>query len=283
MEQLSLLEQSRLDDPRASDEDHVVLLADRLVAEVGLPVPLDIAVVASVQGIKRVEVVSQPWAGCLTASKEGLIIRLRDTDPRVRQRFSGFHEISHTFLPGFALAPQFRCDSGEDDRRTAEEHLCDVGASELLFPRRFFQPDLDESPFGLSSIEDLAEKYQGSLEATARRSVDLSRYDSLMVVFEVGLKPTESSCPNPQPRLRVRYSHGKGNWPFIPRHKSAGERSIANLSLEGESCEGRSRLDGLVRGFENAVEVSALSCPYFDNRGIRHQRVVALYRRTKEE
>ncbi len=147
MQQLSLLELSRLEDPAASDEDHVAAVAQRIIEEAGVAPPIRVEVVASFQGIARVEVRPQPWAGCLIPLRDELVIRVRDSDSLRRQRFSGFHEVTHTFLPGFRLAPQFRCDPGALTKRTREELLCDIGASELLFPRRFFDRDLAQSSF----------------------------------------------------------------------------------------------------------------------------------------
>lgn len=276
MEQLSLLEQSRLATPGISDEDHVVLVAERLTRELSLKPPLGVDIVASAQGISRVEIVDQPWAGCLATANGRLVIRLRNTDPEVRQRFSGFHEVAHTFLPGFALRTQFRCDPG-DARRSVEEHLCDVGASELLFPRRFFAQDLRSAAFGMDTVELLADKYQGSLEATTRRVVDLSPCDSLMVVLEVRKKPSERWDSSAVPRLRVRYSHGRGQWPFIPRHKSVSRGGIPERCLSQGLAKGQSQLDGLVPEFEDTVGVSALACPFLDSDGLQRKRVIALY------
>lgn len=254
-------------------------MAAALLSEISLEPPVGVDVIASLQGISRVEVVPQPWAGCLTTTDQGLVIRLSDRDSRSRQRFTAFHEVSHTFLPGFALAPQFRCDPGENQKRSNEEYLCDLGASELLFPRYHFERDITELSFGMDSVELLARKYEGSLEATTRRLVDLSADQMMMVVLDVRLKPSEVDSPNATPKLRVRYCHGNGDWPFVPKFKSTTRDSVAQLAFEDGEAHGATKLDGLVPGFDSSVKASALSCPYFDNQGEKHERVIALYRK----
>lgn len=105
---LSLLEQSRLSHPRLSDEEHVALIAADVVRDVDEHPPIKLEVVASYRDIAEIKVEPMSWAGSLTPEPRGFVIRLRAGDSQRRRRFSGFHEVSHTFLPGFADAPQFR-------------------------------------------------------------------------------------------------------------------------------------------------------------------------------
>ena len=281
MGQLSLLEVDRLEIPGATDEDHAARLAQRVIDDLGLFPPIDHQVVASYQGIGEIRLAeSDGWSGCLVKEVSGLVIYLRASDGRRRQRFTTFHETGHTFLPGFTVRPRFRCNPTVGGAKTKEERLSNVAASELLFPRPFFSADLQDGQFGLDTIEDLTLKYDASLEATAHRFVALSPDDCLLVVLEPMLKPADSADASAGPRLRVVYSAHRGRWPYVPRYKSAASRSKLCSALEGEIVDARAEgLDGLVPEFSAPVELSARLMPYHDSEGLEHRRVLALYRR----
>jgi IrrE N-terminal-like domain len=234
-------------------------------------------VVAAYQGIEKIRLRTSPWAGCLFAEGDGLVIELRASDPPVRQRFSAFHEVGHTFLPGFALERKYRC-SPEARSKSQEEELCDVAASELLLPRRFFHRDLIGAPFGMDTVARLAGRYAASLEASALRLIDFWPEDALVVVLQKGRKPSERGRRDVQARLRVVYAHASGDWPYVPRYKSADEGSLLEQVLLLDDVNGVSNLDGLA-DLSGVVELSARACPYVDEQGRRRDRVLALYRR----
>ena len=186
MAQLSLLEQARIDVPNVTDEDRVALLAAQLVEEMGSSPPINLEMIASWQGVSKIEVEDIPWAGCLINDGGHVVMKLRRRDPRRRRRFTGFHEVGHTFCPGFRLEAQFRCAPNVIPARPNIEGLCDVVASELLFPRRLVEADLARAEFGLTAVGELADRYDGSLEAAAHRFVNLWPEDSLLLVLEPG-------------------------------------------------------------------------------------------------
>jgi hypothetical protein len=281
VDQLSLLELDRLERPGIGDEDHLARLAQRLLDELGVTPPIDHRLVASYQGIAEIRVARvDGWAGCLVQEERGLVVYLRATDGRRRQRYTTLHEVGHTFLPGFAVHTQFRCAPSLGRSRRQEERLSDVAASELLFPRRFFQADLDRAGFGLDTVVDLADRYDGSVEATAHRFVALWPEDCLLVVLEPMLKPAEEGDRGAAPRLRVAYSTHRGSWPYVPRYKSAADGSNLASALEGEIVsEHGEGLDGVVPEFREPVELSARLMPFHDSEGREHRRVLALYRR----
>jgi hypothetical protein len=280
MEQLSLLEQSRLDDPFCDDRSHVARLAERILNELDASPPVNLAMVASYQGVASVRECALPNAGCLvTEPQSGRVeIRLRAGDNRGRQRFTGFHEVTHTFMPGYRLTIQWRCDP--DPTRLAKrrvEQLCDVGASELLFPRRAFEGDLRDAEFGMASVFGLADAYDASVQATGHRVVALWPEDAMLVVAEMATKPHDPG--DAQPRLRIKYTTRRGRWPFIPRHKSIDDGQPLSRALAGELIDEPTTLNGLCAYEVDGLEVSARLCPYTDAQGERHDRVLALYRR----
>lgn len=277
--QLSLFEQSKEETPNRSDAECIRSVAQRLIDQFALVPPVDERIVASAMGIRGLHRSEIPWAGCLLSENGEIIIKIRRSDSRGRQRFTAFHEIAHTFLPGFRLAPQFRCDPGPQAAAiTPEENLCDIAAAELLFPRPHMQADVRAASFDIASINSLRHRYDASLEATAIQFVNHWPEDALLVVLEVRQKPSEMGT-RAIPKLRVRYAHASGRWPFIPRHKSVAIDSRLATALHGLPVSGESSLDGLVDPSLVTAELAAQSCPFVDRRGTETRRVVAIYRK----
>jgi hypothetical protein len=280
MEQLSLLEQSRIEDPASDDRTLVARLAARVIEELEAEPPVDLGMVASFQGISSVRECPLPNGGCLVTDPEtgAVEIRLRAADHPRRRRFSGFHEVTHTFMPGYRLAVQWRCDPSPVALSKPEvEVLCDIGASELLLPRRLVTADLRRADFGMEAVFDLADAYDASVQATAHRLVDLWPEDVLLVVARAANKPADE--PGAEPVLRVQYGAGSGDWPYIRKHKSIPAGHPLARAFDGEIVDEPTVLDGVCAGDVAGLTVSARLCPYTDSRGERHDRVLALYRR----
>lgn len=281
--QLSLLEESRLRAPGVDDAEHVARVADLLLNELAIEPPISLRIVASYQGIGSILDCNQlPNAACLltdpTTGK--LQIRLRASDPRRRKRFSGFHEVAHTFMPGYQLRMQMRCDPPvRHQAKPTLETLCDGGAGALLLPHRFLAADLAEAEFGMSLLDQVADAYDASLQASAHRIVELWPEDAMFLVAEVQNKPSERCDPGAPEKLRVSYSSPRGRWPFVPRFKSIDPEDPLSRALQGELVDERTTLQGFVAHPVESVHVSARLCPFTDSRGERHDRVLALYRR----
>lgn len=282
MVQLSLLEASRQEDPGLDDRSHVARVAHRLIKELEERPPVSLDVVAGYQGISDISYGPLPNGGCLiTDGQSGRSrICLRASDHPRRQRFSGFHEVAHTFMPGYQLQIRWRCDPPRTNQASNDlEALCDHGAAELLLPKRFVQQTLAAADFGLSTVVDMADTYEASLEAAAHRFVALWPEDTLLIVAEVSNKPAEVSDPGAPPKLRVRYAWRRGAWPYIRRHKSFAEDDALQRTLEGEAVDERGSLRVVSAQIVEDLDVSARLCPYHDSEGRRHDRVLALYRR----
>jgi hypothetical protein len=277
-ELLSDLERARLKSPGRPDADLVITLAQRTLAELGMNPPVSHEILASLRGIVRVEETDLPWAGCLMMEDGGLVIKLREGDGRGRKRFTAFHEIEHTFMPGFAVIPQYRCDptipaAPGQPRKGGLEVLCDLGAVELLLPRRAFRKDLRGNRPTMELAGRLAQRYDASLEATARRIVTLRHSRTLLLALEMARKP---SAPQEEPKLRVQWVHPSEGWPFVPPHKSVPSDSLLAIPLSGEPVDVIGTLAGLTDPPLANVLVSAVPSPYTDGKGELHERVLAL-------
>lgn len=88
------------------------------------------------------------------------LILNRDIDER-RRRFTLAHEICHTFfyelVPEMKFVPHKACE--------VEEHLCDVGAAELLMPRKQIRAAVRDLAPCIESLKDLADQYSVSMSA----------------------------------------------------------------------------------------------------------------------
>ncbi len=274
----SLLEDTRRRFPDSSDVECVEFVAAQIIRELDESPPISLEVVASYRDISTVRIEPLPFAGSLTPEASGLVMRLNSRDPRGRRRFSGFHEVGHTFQPGYLQQTLFRCNprSPVPERSSNPEQLADIAAAELLLPRQHFQKDLALAESGWNGVIDLADAYDASLQATALRSVQLADAPTLLVVLEPGTRKSERGDPTVAEKLRVTSSRANGGFPFIPRNKSAIEGGVLDRALFGEVVEGTSSLQEL--GIpSDRLRVSARLFPYADEHGEFHQRVMAIF------
>lgn len=276
----SLLEAARRARPGATDAQHVVDIATRVIRELGESPPVSLEVVASYRDIVTILIESMSHAGSLTPEPRGLVMRLRADDSRVRRRFSGFHEVGHTFLPGYRMQAQFRCASPSPKPRATvgTEALADVAAAELLLPRTYFVPDAVNSPWGVDSVIQLSDDYEASVQATGYRYAKFWPEPVLMLSLEPGYRKSETDRERSTPKLRVRSSYRTGPWPFVPFNKSAADGGPLARALDGEIIDERASLRDLGITDAPRLHVSARLMPYVDGDGHLRQRVLALYR-----
>jgi Zn-dependent peptidase ImmA (M78 family) len=228
--QLSLLEAARAERPQADDDELVREICSELLAESGCEPPIDVELIASMCGIASIQYSPQPWAGVLIPDQDQVVARIRASDGHERQRFSVLHEAGHTLLPGFGRKREYRCNG----QRTREEHLSDLSAAELLLPRAFFKSDLRQASAGFEGVEELAQRYEASRQATALRAVDLAAESKLLMTFKVMNKPTERDHEEEiEPKLRLAWSYGQG-WPYARRYKSVPDASPFARAFAGE-------------------------------------------------
>jgi hypothetical protein len=276
MSVMSELERARVAHPGLVDAALIERLAADLGRELDLTPPIDIQLLASARGIGHIDVVDLAWSGCLFLDTTGMHIQVRASDPPRRQRFTCCHEVAHTLLPGFTTATKaFRCTPGDGQpdhpmNRNVEQ-LADLASSEFLLPRRYITPDLLETPFGWASIEATAERYEASLEATARRFVALAPIPTLLLSFKPNTSKTNST-----PTLRVASRTARGKWPFIAMNKSVPAGHPIDQARQGAAIDEIADLSCLTGAGPLSVKLSAREYPYPDSEGNRVIRVLAL-------
>ena len=182
------------------------------------------------------------------------------------------------------------------------EMLCDVGAAELVFPRRWFLEDaklVDDA----TKVVGLAERYKASREATARRYAELNSDKVVAIFFSWKLKPTQKGHVGradqanifgitPQEemddalRLRIDYAIPSSSFSteglFLPRDKSIeSEGPLYQASLTGKPTDGDVHLE-LGRASGNyRVHAIPLWTPV-SNHGPRGENAIAAILRPRD-
>jgi hypothetical protein len=274
----SALEQAMLERPGLPADVVMEDLAEDLGLLGEVVPPVDMRLLASLQSIGDITEKFSAHAGCLINNDGRFRIELNALDRPERQNFTIGHEVCHTLLPGFTLTTNFRCNPGGSRPRASEElnveWLADVGASELLLPRRFVQNEFNDAEFTWNAIERVAADYGASLEATARRRVRLCDRPALFANLQFGTSRT-----NPVPELRVQ-SASWAHLPdvFIPKNKSIPRTHPIFRATEGEYIDEVAHLDALT-GRRGAYELTARPYPFMNSEGKTVMRVLVLARK----
>jgi hypothetical protein len=180
----SELERARALCPGASDAMLIEGLVEDLGRRAELSPPTDLHRAASLQGIKDIRISEMDWAGMLTPSEDGsFLVTVRKADRPHRRNFTIAHEIAHTLLPGYTVT-QHRCGGRSTRDLHGNRHLeslADIGAAELLLPRRFLQPIFADLAFDMRAIKGVAEAHHASLDATLRRLLQLTDRHAVVI------------------------------------------------------------------------------------------------------
>lgn len=237
--------------------------------------PLDLLALASFLGIRQSDSAPafSPDAELAPDGAGGVEMRVNPDRPETRQRFSIGHEITHTFFPDHTSHVWPRADSryrNLDNPDDYLEMLCDIGAAELVFPRRWFVRDAGRVETA-TGLVDLASRYRASREATLRRYAE-TYPDAVAAVFFVWkLKPSQKATvgrpdqlnllgQSPADeirgalRLRIDYAIPSPAFTasglYLPRDKSVGsEGPLYQAAATGRPADGECHLDlGQSRG-----------------------------------
>ncbi len=230
--------------------------------------PIDVMELASLRSIHPGDdlPVQSPDAELVPRQEGGVEMRVHPDRPETRKRFSIAHEICHTFFPEYEQSGWCRTDARYRDRTDPAQYLemlCDIGAAELLFPQPWF---LDESQAVMSAVQlgQLANKYQGSREATLRRYAELSADSVAAVYFNWKLKPAQKGIVDNDAQqnlfgastedqirdalaLRIDYSISSNAFGslghFLPPNKSIENTGpIFEAAAAGQAADGEQQL-----------------------------------------
>jgi hypothetical protein len=122
--------------------------------------------------------------GCSTLINGKYHIGVNGNDDEKRRRFTVCHEIAHIVLglpsehqtmPWWSYA-----------KRSPNEILCDVFASELLLPYKLFKPLVDKLDISLATVDGLAGDFVASTMATGSRFATFANAPCAFVLSEQG-------------------------------------------------------------------------------------------------
>jgi hypothetical protein len=139
------------------------------------------------------------YDACLIPVKGGFEVHICRDHSEGRRNFSMAHEVGHILM--MESTGQFKMTRrekkiGSYTVQEEEEYLCDEAASELVFPRPYFDDDVHRHGPTLRGVLDLAKEYRASLEATARRFVASGEWRCFFLFWKRGRT-------NPNRRLTV--------------------------------------------------------------------------------
>lgn len=152
----------------------------------GIPLPIPVGDLARLAGITKIEPLSnEGFEGTLIANAEKSegVIFYNDLRPRSRQRFTIGHELGHFLLPWHRQST-FNCTAEDIAGRSNLdwEKQANQFSAELLMPRLLVTHRLQK--FGapeMAHVQNLAQDFETSIEATARRLVELNEYPCAIV------------------------------------------------------------------------------------------------------
>lgn len=172
------------------DELMAIGRARKLVQAIAAP-PVDVDALIAAHGMvyKESDQLGPGEAGnTFTKGGTTYIIVNKNDDP-FRRRFTALHELAHNVLN----LPSKHASGVSDDElerfagRPPEEKICDVFAAECLVPAHLIKPLINNAPFSIDLLLDLAKTFQASRQCIASSFVRNSKELVAYVYAEAGV------------------------------------------------------------------------------------------------
>lgn len=193
-----------------------------------------------------------------------------------RKRFSIFHEIAHTRFPDAYQSRRNHLSSiplSADEKEF--ESLCDLGASELLFPLQEFQTQFAIQPFNAQSLLSIARYFFASEESSIHRIIELGFWEGAALLL-IENDTLTSKC-----RLKIKYPLKHPNFEFAPwKNSSVPVKCVAYRCIESLQIERQSALFWYVGGKMRCYKAEAIPLPEIEVAGAP-KVLVLLYPKTK--
>jgi len=265
--------------------DDVLSYAEFLRAEAGLEdiLPVNLETILNHFEIPKPQSVPLPHQQALLLDSECGAILINSEDPLRRQRFSLAHELAEML---FSVLPQRNGLESKPGgfRKQTKERLCDRVAANLLMPPSYVGQLIQKSGVNFESAKTISSQCEVSLTAALVQLSRISSKKHFVVLWRMKNKPSEiKNTPGPEQlamfqttsglppkKLRVEWSIGGPNVPFIPKDKSTEVTSNIYGALEkGTFTLGKEKMtfDNKIAGwfytenmpFENETEKCVIS------------------------
>ncbi len=177
-----------------------------------------------------------------------------------RKRFTVCHELAHTLFPDCFKRERRR--SAVEKAEWEFENLCNIAASEFLFPLEEFTADIGSGVLQAAQIKNLAARYEASVDATTRRLVNLCAKPAC-VVFAHYRPPKPGTVVS----LFVQYA--------VPNDRFSGRffkgmkinsKSVANLAYKDQEPVGTLNESWMIGGAWTRYRVEAIPLPKFESK-----------------
>jgi hypothetical protein len=233
--------------------------------------PYDPLELASLRGIR-----SRQTNGLFSAEAQltpmqdrQLLLEFNPDRAPARKNYSISHELIHTLFDDcYEIVHQRKANPQAFDPEQEVEHLCQVGAAEILMPEEDFLVDLKKVGLSLKAVPELCHRYHASREAVARRMLTLTKETAALMFLSRRLKPVEKNGNylngfRPMEKMRILYVVQTDDFPlFLPTHKSAPDNSCAYSATVADDVAQKREKWG-VPGFDDWI-VEAMSLPVPD-------------------
>jgi Zn-dependent peptidase ImmA (M78 family) len=232
--------------------------------------PFDPLMLASMRGIRTRKSTDLFSTDAQLTPMDGQQLLLEFNPDRApgRKNYSISHELIHTFFEDcYEMVHQRKSDRAAFDPQKEVEHLCQVGAAEILMPEEDFALDLARLGFSLNAVSELCRLYEASREAVARRMLALTDQAAALVFFSRRLKPVEKKNARylngrPKAKMRILYSVQTPDFAvFLPAHKSVPDESCVNAVIVADEVASGYEDWGVCDSGRWFVEAMALPVP----------------------
>jgi len=144
---------------------------------------------------------------------EGALLFVNQSRRLTRQRFSIFHGIGHFVLPDHRRLNYLTrgCTTMQPWTRKPYERQADRFAAAMNMPPRRFRHHMALLPFGMQTVEKLAERYSASIESAAIHYVNLANEPCSLIWLN--REYDESDLLIPDSGLTVRYQVSSPSFP----------------------------------------------------------------------
>lgn len=235
-----------------SSFEDVLAYAEFLRNEAGLNgvLPVDLGKIFEHFEIPKAKSIPLPQQQGMLLDSERGIMAINSTDPEKRQRFTKAHELVEMLfseLPqGKDLGKGWELKRPGGFKEGTKEFLCNWTAANLLMPIDYVQGQIKQQGINFDCAKLIATMCDVSLSAALVQLSQTSNEGHFVVLWRMKNKPTELKNKSdtsqmtmfevknttPAKKLRVEWSLGGRNSPYIPRDKSVDNSSLIYQAWE---------------------------------------------------
>ena len=187
----------------------------------------------------------------LVRQERGATLFVNTDRPKVRLRFSISHGIGHFVLPGHQGLNYLKrgCSTNVPRTNRPYERQADRFAAALNMPARRFAIDMSHLPFGMQSVEKLAERYSASVESAAIHYITMATEPLALIRMDRDYE--KHGLLIPDSHLRVRYQVSNSLFPY--RIKQGTDIPLSS-DLFWRSSQDEYLTSGVVNGEDLGLE-----------------------------